>query len=121
MTNTTGMKSLRERAKEMDARLPFMDDRDKGSIEELIGQVCTLTDYGFLPDDDGELYVAFITRERSKRFYFGGTVMTARMMELDQEGYGSDIRADGLPFLMTKEVSKKTKRGYTNVMFYPED
>lgn len=114
------IKSLRERAKEMGARLPFMDEREKGSTDELLGQVCTIIDYGFLPNDEGELYVAFITRERSKTFYFGGTVLTARMTELDGEGYGDDIRREGLPFLMTKTTSKKSKRSYTNVVFYPE-
>lgn len=115
------IKSLRERAKEMGARLPFMDNREKGDTEELMGQVCTIVDYGFLPNDEGEHYVAFITKERSGKFYFGGTVLTARMVELDQEGYRTEIITEGLPFLMTEAVSKKTKRKYTNVTFYPED
>lgn len=121
MENQNTMKSLKERAKEMGARLPFMDNRDKGSIDELMGQVCTLIDYGFLPNEDGEHYVAFITRERPNKFYFGGAVLTARMIELDGEGYRDAIVAEGLPFVMTQATSKKTKRSYTNVVFYPED
>lgn len=121
MENNFAQKSLRDRAREMGARLPFMDNREKGETDELMGQICTIIDYGFLPNEDGEHYVAFITREHSTKFYFGGTVLTARMIELDGEGYGAEIRAEGLPFLMTKATSKKTKRSYTNVTFYPED
>ena len=117
---TMTMKSLRERAKEFDARLPFMDGREKGQTDELIGQISTICDYGFLPNEDGQMYVAFITRERSKKFFFGGTVLTERMVELDQEGYGPAIRDEGLPILMTTARSKKSNRTYTSVTFFPE-
>lgn len=119
MENTM-MKSLRERAKEFDTRLPFMDGREKGNTDELLGQVSTIVDYGFLPNDDGELYVAFITRERSKKFYFGGKVLTDRMTQLDQEGFGDEIRKEGLPMLMSQAKSK-ANRNYTAVTFFPED
>lgn len=114
------MKSLKDRAKEFDARLPFMDGRNKGMTEELLGQISTINEYGFLPNEAGELYVVFTVKERSTVFYFGGSVLTERMIQLDQEGYGDEIRRDGLPILMTKETSKKTKRSYTGVTFYPE-
>ena len=120
MTMNTERKSLREFAKEMGTRLPFMDEREKGSTDELLGQVSTIVDYGFIPNDDGELYAAFIVRERSTKFYFGGTVLTDRLMKMDDAGYGEDIRAEGLPILMTKATSKKSKRSYTDVKFYPE-
>lgn len=113
-------KSLRDRAKEFGARLPFMGGREKGSTDELMGQVCTLTDYGFLTNGAGEMYVAFITRERSGKFYFGGTVMTDRMLQLDKEGYGPEIREEGLPILMTTAKAKKGGRSYTVIQFYPE-
>lgn len=113
-------KSLKDRAKEFAVRLPFMDGREKGNTEDLLGQISTITDYGFLPNDDGELYVAFIVKERSTQFYFGGTVLTDRLMKLDGEGYGDEIREEGLPVLMTKARSKKTKREFTNIEFYPE-
>lgn len=120
MENNIQHKSLRDRAKEFGARLPFMEGREKGSTDELMGQVCTMTDYGFLPNEAGEMYVAFITAERSGKFYFGGTVMTDRMAQLDQEGYGPEIREEGLPFLMTHAKAKKGGRTYTAVQFYPE-
>ena len=120
MSNEAMKKSLRDRAKEFDVRLPFMDGRDKGDTKELIGQISTITEYGFLPNESGEPYVVFTTKERAKKFYFGGAVLTARMTELDADGYGDEIRTEGLPMLMTEVKSKKTSRTYTNVEFYPE-
>lgn len=121
MTASVNMKSLKDRAKEFGARLPFMDGKEKGKTEELLGQVSTINEYGFLPNESGEMYVAFTVAERPNKFYFGGGVLTDRMIQLDQEGYGEAIRAEGLPVLMTEAKSRKTNRTYTNVEFFPEN
>lgn len=114
-------KSLKERAKAFDVQLPFMEGREKGETKELLGQVSTICDYGFIPNDAGEAYVVFITAERANKFFFGGSVLTARMLDLENEGYHDTIVAEGLPVLLTEEKSKKSNRMYTNVKFYPED
>lgn len=121
MSNETkSLKSLKERAKAFDVQLPFMDGREKGTTDELLGQVSTIADYGFIPNDAGEAYVVFITKERANKFYFGGSVLTARMLDLENDGYHDAIVAEGLPMLLTAEKSKKTNRAYVNVKFYPE-
>lgn len=112
-------KALKDRAKEFSVQLPFMDGREKGDAKELVGQVSTIADYGFLKGDDGREYVVFIVKERAKTFYFGGTVLTDQMQQLEAEGYHEDIIAEGLPMLMTEKQSKN-KRSYINVEFYPE-
>lgn len=113
-------KSLRERAKEFDVRLPFMEGREKGETKELLGTVNTITEYGFLPNEQGVAYACFIVKERPGKFYFGGTVLTDRMTKLHAEGYYEDIVAEGLPVLMTEKKNKKGNRSYTNIEFYPE-
>lgn len=118
MSNEMKM-SLRDRAKKFEVSLPFMEGREKGDNADLIGQITNICDFGFLPNEDGEMYAVFIVKERSKKFYFGGQVLTERLHELDDEGYGDDIRAEGLPMLMTKTKSKNG-RFYTGVKFYPE-
>lgn len=117
--NKTSMKSLRDRAKEFEVRLPFMEGREKGETGELLGQVTTIVDYGFLPNDKGEMYVAFIVKERSGKFYFGGTVLTDRLLQLEAEGYHDAIVEEGLPMVMTEKKSRNN-RNFTNVEFYPE-
>lgn len=114
------MKSLRDRAKEFDILLPFMEGREKGETSELLGTVNTIREYGFLPNENGEMYAAFTVDERPTKFYFGGTVITDRLLKLDSEGYGAAIAEEGLPVLMTEKKSKN-KRTFTNVVFYPED
>ena len=114
------LKSLRERAKEFSSLgLPFMEGREKGETDELLGQESTICDYGFLPNDKGEPYAVFIVKERSDKFYFGGEVLTDRLTQLENEGYGDAVRTEGLPILMTKKKSKNN-RNYTNVEFFPE-
>lgn len=119
-TENKSMKSLRERAKEFDVRLPFMEGRDKGDTKELLGTVNTIREYGFLPNDKGEAYACFIVDERPGKFYFGGTVMTDRLEQLEAEGYHEAVNAEGLPVLMTEKKSKNN-RTFTNVVFFPED
>ena len=114
------MKSLRKRAKEFDVRLPFMEGRDKGDTKELLGTVNTITEYGFLPNEQGEAYACFIVKERPGKFYFGGTVITDRLTQLETEGYHDAIAAEGLPILMTEKKSRNN-RTFTNVVFFPED
>lgn len=113
------LKSLKDRAREFSVRLPFMDGREKGETKELVGTVNTIIDYGFLPNEHGEVYAAFIVKEREKKFYFGGAVLTDQLGQLDQEGYREAIISEGLPMLMTEKKSKNG-RNYTNVEFFPE-
>ena len=114
------MKSLKERAKEFDVRLPFMEGREKGETKELLGTVNTICDYGFLPNEHGEVYACFIVKERPKKFYFGGTVITDRLTQLEEEGYHEAIMAEGLPVRMDEKKSRNN-RTFTNVVFFPED
>lgn len=114
------MKSLRERAKEFDVRLPFMEGREKGETRELLGTVNTITEYGFLPNEYDEGYACFIVKERPGKFYFGGTVITDRLTQLEVEGYHGAVNAEGLPVLMTEKKSKNNRK-FTNVVFFPED
>ena len=119
MSNAKTMKSLKDRAKEFSIQLPFMDGREKGDGKELVGTVNTIIDYGFLKGDDDREYAVFIVKERAKTFYFGGTVLTDQLMQLEAEGYHDAIVEEGLPMLMTEKKSKNN-RSYVNVEFYPE-
>lgn len=119
MSATVERKSLKDRAKEFSVQLPFMEGREKGDVKELMGQVSTIRDYGFLKGDKGDDYVVFITDEREKKFYFGGQVLTDQLAQLEAEGYRSEINELGLPTLLNQKKSKNGKM-YMTVEFYPE-
>lgn len=113
-------KSLRDRAKEFDVQLPLMEGREKGDTKELIATMCTINDYGFLTNEAGEPYAVFTVAEIPNKFYFGGSVLTARLTELESDGYHDAVVEEGLPVLMTNAKGKKSNRAYVNVVFYPE-
>ena len=117
------MSRLQERAKQFSILLPFMEGKEKGDIDRLQDTPVTIIDFGFLKDTDDKGndkdYVCFIVKEDPQHFFFGGQVLTENMHELEAEGYGDDIRKEGLPVEFSKKKSKN-KREYTTVTFYPE-
>lgn len=111
-------KSLKDRAKEFSSQLPMMTDRTKGDTVDLLDNVVTIRDFGFLAGDKGHDYVVFVVDSIPDKFYFGGTVLTDQLHKLDDEGFADDIRAEGLPMRLSERRSKNG-RNYTNVEFYP--
>ena len=73
-------KSLQDRVKEFSVSLPIMEGREKGEFNRLHGSTVTITDFGFMKDDDKE-YVAFVVKEDPQYFYFGGQVLTENIQE----------------------------------------
>lgn len=115
-------KSLEERAREISTstvQLHFMENREKGSTEDILDEKYTITDYGFLEDEDGKKYVCFVLKEDNKSFYFGGKVLTQGIEELDADGYHEAIVKNGLPVRFSNKKAKKSKKNYTAVEFYP--
>lgn len=112
--------NLRERAKQFSVSLELMDGREKDSIDNIIGKVVTIKDFGFMKDENDKLYVAFVVEEHIDKFYFGGQVLTENLLELEKDGYTNEIKKDGLPVLLEKKRSKKNNV-YTTVSFYPEN
>jgi len=115
----TMRKKLQEKVKEFSNLLPFMENRDKGDFEQLIGQAVTIRDFGFLSDNGDKEYVCIILDEDKEKFYFGGQVLTDNMKELEEEGYKEEIQNEGLPVKFDKKISKN-KRQYTTVQFFPK-
>lgn len=108
-------KTLKDRAKEMTVRLPFMEGREKGNLDDLRQKPVTIREYGFLKGDSGE-YAVFIVEEDPANFYFGGIVLTDALATFEAEGYHQAIVEEGLKIMMTLKKSKNNKP-YTNVEF----
>lgn len=116
-------KKLKDRAKEIGGGVPFMNGREKGDFKQLLGVPVVIVDFGFISETDnkGEKreYAVFIVNNVENMFFFGGTVLTDQLRVLDNEGYGDEIREEGLPVLFGEKKSKNG-RTYTTVEFYPE-
>ena len=111
--------SLKEKALGMNGGkgIPFMEGREKGELEEILGKVCNIKDYAFINGDDGE-YAVFIVDEIDDHFYFGGSILTQNLKAFTDEEH-EELRENGLPVLLTTRKTKKGNRTYTNVEFYP--
>jgi hypothetical protein len=108
-----------------------MKDRDKANFSDLVSSeeskvTYHIRDYDFLLDSPDKEYVVFQIDEDKEHFYFGGKVLTDQMKHLDAEGFGDEIRRDGIPVAFTEKKSKKpNEQGrynyYTAVTFFPDE
>jgi len=121
LTEDYKMLNLRDRAKQLENSLPFMEGREKGEMKRIIGMNVTIREFGFLEDAKKKTdYVCFIVDEDPQNFYFGGQVLTEDMKELEKDGYTEAIKTEGLPVLFGLRTSKD-KNEYVTVSFYPEN
>jgi hypothetical protein len=115
--------SLKDKAQQLNSTLgvPFMEGRDKADGLPTQSSV-TIDDYGFIDGEEGE-YVVISLKEFPKHFFFGGGVITEKMLALDKDitkEEKQEIKKDGLPVLFSKRKNKTGKRDYMTCEFYPE-
>ena len=107
------------KAKEVTASgLPFMDGLEKADLG--MGEVLNINNYGYMEGEDGE-FVVITTKEYPKNFFFGSSVLTSKMKDLDKvfgEEEMSKLLENGIEVVFEKKKSKN-KREYTNVTFFP--
>lgn len=111
--------SLREKMEKFNSNegIPFMKDRTKGDLKEILDQNVTLRDFAFIEGDDGK-YVVFIVDEIGDTFFFGGKVLTDNLLQLTEEEK-EEVKQNGLPLRLFESTNKKG-RVYINVKYYPE-
>ena len=110
------MMSLKERVKDLGVAIKLAEGREKGDLEDLIGETITINNAEMVYLDS-DSYVAFTAEEDDKKFYFGGQVLTQDLSTLLEEGYLDEIKKVGLPVILTREKSKKTGNKYTKVTY----
>ena len=101
--------------------LPFMDGREKLEVTgEVLNNILTVDDYGYLDGDDGE-YVVISLKEYPKHFIYGGSVVTDAFKKLEEK-IGAENMAPliqyGLTFRLSELISKN-KRKYVRISFFP--
>ena len=110
------MMSLKERVKSLGIAIKLAEGREKGDLEDLIGETITINNAEMVYLDS-DSYVAFTVEEDDKKFYFGGQVLTQDLSTLLEEGYLDEIKKVGLQVILSKEKSKKTGNRYTKVTY----
>lgn len=111
--------SLREKAMCLNSGkgIEFMEGKSKGDSKDILNKSLTIIDFDFIDGEDGE-YAVFITAEIKDNFFFGGSVITKALKELEENK--AEVRAEGLPIMLVERKSKKNRK-YTSVVFYPEE
>lgn len=102
---------------ELSAGLPFMEGREKGSL--ICGHEFTITEFGFLKDNETERdYVAFLLKEDSEHFFFGGGVVTEKLQTIKNILSEDELKAlleEGIKVTFETKKSKDKNRDYTDM------
>lgn len=100
--------------KELTNGLPFMDDRDQGTLACDIS--LTVNNFGFLKDKNTQKpYVCFTTKEDDTKFYFGGSVVTDIFKKIETILSEEELKSllnDGLHVMFHEQRSKDNMRTY---------
>lgn len=97
--------------------IPFMDDRKKGDINVLVGEVLHIDDFGFINGRDGE-YAVVSFKEHPDSFYFAGLALTDICRKIDADGMREELSAQPVVLSMKKS---KNNRNYMSVDFTAAD
>lgn len=75
--------------------IPFMEGRDKGDIQALVGEVLHVEDYGFIRTPEGR-YAVIAFREHPDAFYFAGQVLTNILGAVTYDNKSAELKEQSL-------------------------
>lgn len=94
--------------------IDFMDGRDRAELADLCtGEKYHIEEFAFLNGENGE-YAVFIVKENENLFYFGNSVVSDVLKQVETDNMVEELRNVGVVF--EKVVSKK-KRAYIAIRF----
>lgn len=94
--------------------IDFMDGRDRAELADLCtGEKYHIEDFAFLNGENGE-YAVFTLKENKNLFYFGNSVVSDVLKQVEMDNMVEELRSVGVVF--EKVVSKK-KRAYIAIRF----
>lgn len=95
--------------------IPFMDNRIKGDIHDLVDKTVHIGDFGFIHNPDGTYYSVFTISEDTNRFYFGGMVITDVLSQIETDGMKGELALQ--PVTIINKTTKDGKRDYYSLVF----
>lgn len=99
--------------KQFQSGLPFMEGREKAALHMLYGREVHIVDYGFMKNDEGE-YSCFVVAEEPGFFYFGNSIITKMLEQVDKDGMREDLAVMRIVF---KQQKSAKGRDYTAFEF----
>ena len=95
--------------------VPFMDERTKGNLSDVLDREVHIADFAFLTDEDEREYAVFILAEDEEHFYFGNAYITEMLKKTEAAGVHDLISQRAIMFMQM--VSRRKGRTYTNFKF----
>lgn len=92
--------------------VPFMDGRDKGSSDEILGQPLHMDDFGFINGNDGRFAVMSFV-EFPDKFYFGNSVVTEMLETVEADGMKGELVNVTITFDRRKSKNGRDYIAYT--------
>ena len=97
--------------------IPFMDGRDKGDNENLIGKRWHIDDFGFITGDNGEFAVVSFAEDNT-HFYFMNSIITEMLQTVSKDAMRKQLSQVAIEFMM--KTSKKD-REYMSFEFHEDE
>lgn len=87
-----------------------------------MGMIYNINEYGFLDGgESNEEFVVFTTKEQPEAFFYGGSVVTQKIKDLEANLTTEEIAAlldYGIEVIFLQKLSKNKKK-YTTCEFFP--
>lgn len=113
---------MHEFFEQLSSRVASMENREKGNLADICDNVPRhICSYDFMTNDEGE-YVVFDILEDHANFYFGNSLITDKMKQIDEaisKGIITmgDLMEQGIVF---KRATSAKGRTYTTIDFVKE-
>ncbi|MGL5718729.1 MAG: hypothetical protein ACRCXT_21045 [Paraclostridium sp.] len=99
--------------------LEIMNGRDKGDIQEILGETIVVDNYDFGKGEQGD-YVVFTIKDNDTEFFFGSSVVTENFLALDNmvtDEEKVELFETGIAMSLHQKKSKNNRKYIYNVFF----
>lgn len=110
------MSKLTDYIKQKQTKLEIMEGREKEDLKSLLEKEIHINDFDFLNGEDGT-YAVFTIAEDEKYFYFGSSIITDLLIDIEKQGLKDELKLEGLGVKLVEKKSKTSKRNYIAVEY----
>lgn len=86
--------------------IPFMENRDKGDMHDILDKIVHIVDFGFIrkEEEEGD-YAVICLKEDNEKFFFCNAVITDMLHQVEKDGMKEELASQPIKFLL--RTSKK--------------
>ena len=81
--------------------IPFMDNRDKGDLRDILGETVHIEDFGFIRNDEGD-YGVIAIKEYPEVFYFCNQVISEMLHQVQDDNMKDELPKQVVQFALVK-------------------